>query len=287
MAVDADFLYELQRFEAELKRKVNSVFQGEQETSETGEGLIFADHRKYVPGDDTDLIDWNLYARTEEHYIKRYEEERNLTTHILLDASGSMEYGDGDENKFDYAAKVGLGYAYLTASENNDFRFSVFTDTFERIDSGRSNEGEVLGLIDTVNETEPEGQADFGRALGEYAGTIGSRSLVVVVSDFIGDPDGIREGIDALADHHLRLVCTLSPDELSLPTTGDTIIEGVERDLERRTYISNRTVQRYQDRLNDHLNGVEEHAASRGAEYVLVNTEDDFFDSFSRAWPSE
>jgi uncharacterized protein (DUF58 family) len=285
--IDADFLYELQQFEAELKRRVNSVFQGEQETSETGEGLVFADHRQYVPGDDTDLIDWNLYARTEEYYIKRYEEERNLTTHVLLDASGSMDYGEGDQNKFDYAAKVGLGYAYLTASENNDFRFSVFTDTFDRIDSGKSNEGEVLGIIDTLNDTEPDGQADFGRALGEYAGTIGSRSLILVVSDFIGELEGIREGIDALSGNYLNLACTLSPDELDLPTTGDTILEGIETETSLRTYVSNRTKQKYEERLEDHLSSVEEHAESRAAEYVLIDTSDDFFDSFARAWPRE
>ncbi|MFW5983727.1 MAG: DUF58 domain-containing protein [Halobacteria archaeon] len=285
--IDADFLYELQRFDSELKRKVNSIFQGEQETSETGEGLIFADHRKYVPGDDTDLIDWNLFARTEEYYIKRYEEERNLTTHVILDASGSMEYGDDEENKFDYAAKIGLGYAYLAVAENNDFRFSVFTDTFERIDSGRSNKGEVLGLIDTLNDTEPDGRAEFGRALEEYAKTIGSRSLVLVVSDFIGDLEGIEECIDALADHHLRLVCTLSPDELELPATGDTILEGIETETNIRTYVGNRTKQQYEDRLDDHLSAVEEHAESRGADYVLLDTGDDFFDSFSRAWPRD
>lgn len=283
--IDPDFLYELERFESELKRKVNSVFQGDQETSETGEGLIFADHRNYVPGDDTRLIDWNLYARTEEYYIKRYEEERNLTTHVLLDASGSMDYGEGEENKFDYAAKIGLGYAYLTAAENNDFRFSVFTDTFDRIDSGKSNEGEVLSLIDTVNEIEPEGRAEFGQALGEYAATIGSRSLVVVVSDFVGELEGIREGIDALSDSYLRLVCTLSNDEIELPVSGDTIFEGIETEGRLRTFISNRTREGYRERIEEHLEEVEEHAASCAADYVLLNTSDDFFDSFSRAWP--
>jgi len=283
--IEPDFLYELERFESELKRKVNSVFQGEQETAETGEGLIFADHRNYVPGDDTRLIDWNLYARTEEHYIKRYEEERNLTTHVLLDASGSMDYGEGEKNKFDYAAKIGLGYAYLTAAENNDFRFSVFTDTFDRIDSGKSNEGEVLSLIDTVNEIEPEGRAEFGRALGEYAATIGSRSLVVVVSDFVGELEGIQNGIDALSDSYLQLVCTLSNDEIELPVSGDTIFEGIETEGRLRTLISNRTRERYRERIEEHLEEVEEHAASRAADYVLVNTSDGFFDSFSRAWP--
>ncbi len=268
-----------------MKRKVNSIFQGEQESSEKGEGLIFADHRNYVPGDDTRLIDWNLYARTGDYYIKQFEEESNLTTHVLLDASGSMEYGEGEQNKFDYAAKVGLGYAYLTAAENNDFRFSVFTDRFERIDSGRSNKSEVLSLIELLNETEPDGRAEFGDALSEYASTIGSRSLVVVVSDFVGELEGIRNGIDALSENYLRLVCTLSNDEIELPVSGDTIFEGIETESSLRTYISNRTRDRYKEVLDEHLGEVEEHAESRGASYVLLDTGDEFFDSFTRAWP--
>jgi len=284
MAIDTDFLRELERFESEMKRQVNDIFQGETETKETGEGLIFADHRKYTPGDDTKRIDWNLYARSGEHYVKRFEEERNMTVHILLDASGSMDYGEGDENKFEYGAKIGLGYAYLTASENNDFRFSRFNERPERIDSGASNRGEILALIDFLNFSHPDGEADFGEALTEYASTIGTRSFVVIVSDFLGDLEGIKEGVDALSGNQIRLVNVLSPDELELPTSGDTIFEGIEVDFETRTFISNRTKRKYEDRLREHLNEVEEHAKSRKADHVLVNTGKDFFDEFARAW---
>jgi len=284
MAIDPDFLYELERFESEMKRQVNDIFQGETETKETGEGLIFADHRKYTPGDDTRRIDWNLYARSGEHYIKRFEEERNMTVHVLVDASGSMDYGEDEKNKFEYGAKIGLGYAYLTAAENNDFKFSQFVERPERVDSGASNRGEILSLIDFLNFSHPDGKADFGEALTEYASAIGSRSFIVIVSDFLGDIEGIKEGIDALSTNQLRLVNVLSSDELELPTRGDTIFEGIEIDFETRTFISNRTKSKYEKRLRNHLNEVEEHAKSRNADHVLVNTSKDFFDEFARAW---
>jgi uncharacterized protein (DUF58 family) len=91
----------------------------------------------------------------------------------------------------------------------------------------------------------------------------------------------VRERVDP------RLVSTLSPDELELPETGDTIVEGIETETNLRTYVGNRTKQRYEERLEEHLGAVEEHAESRGADYVLVDTGDDFFDSFARAWPRE
>ncbi|MFW5929230.1 MAG: DUF58 domain-containing protein, partial [Halobacteriota archaeon] len=75
--IESDFLEELDVYDSEIKRNVASVFRGEKETSYTGDGLVFSDHRSYVPGDDTRLIDWNLYARTDDYYVKQFEEERN------------------------------------------------------------------------------------------------------------------------------------------------------------------------------------------------------------------
>jgi uncharacterized protein (DUF58 family) len=94
--IDPDFLDELRRFDASLDRRADDLRQGEQESPNLGEGLTFADYRRYSPGDDIRLVDWRLYARTEEYYIKQFEEERNLTVHVLLDASGSMGFGGPD-----------------------------------------------------------------------------------------------------------------------------------------------------------------------------------------------
>lgn len=282
--IQPDFLDELRHFDASLKRKVSSIFQGEQKSAEIGEGLVFSDYRNYTPGDDTRLIDWKLYARTEKLYVKRFEEERNLTVHVLLDASRSMDFGEEKQNKFEYGAKIGLGFAYLATTENNPFRFSVFNDTFERLDKGNSNRGEILRLIDLINDTEPEGEADFRRSLEEYASTIKSRSLVLVVSDFLEDPRGIDEGLEALAENDLTLARVVAPDEIDIPARGDTIFEALESPTSLRTYFSNRVKQKYKDKLNDHISQVEEVSQDLGARHVLVNTGDDFFDSFAKAW---
>ena len=282
--IEPDFLAELERFDSELKRKVNSIFQGEQQSSHIGEGLTFSDYRNYTPGDDTRLIDWKVYARTDELFIKQFEEERNLTVHVLLDESASMAYGDDETNKFEYGAKIGLGYAFLSAAENNDFRFSVFRDSFERLDTGASNRGEILRLIDMLNDREPEGEADFSQALQDYAAQIKSRSLVLIVSDFIGDHGSLERGLEALADNYLNLAHIVAPDERDLPTTGDTIFENLETGLELRTYLSNRLKNRYQSELQNHIDTVGESAEDHRADHVLVDTGDDFFDSFAKAW---
>lgn len=282
--IDPSFLDELAQFDAAQKRHVASIFQGEETGREVGEGLTFSDYRRYVPGDDTRLVDWKLFGRTEELHVKQFERERNLTVHVLVDTSGSMDFGDGEAYKFDVAAKLGLGFAFLTAAENNDFRFSVFRDSYDRLDAGRSNEGEVLQLVDRCNEVEPDGETDFSRALGEYAGTIGSRSLVLVASDFLGDPAAVEDGLLPLARNKLLLAHVLAPTERELPVRGDAVFEDLETAGELRTYFSNRLRGQYRERLDAHLGRVGDLARDLGARHELVDTGADFFDSFAQVW---
>jgi uncharacterized protein (DUF58 family) len=284
MTIDPGFLSELDRFDSSLKRETTSQHQGEQESPDIGEGLTFSDYRRYSPGDDTRLIDWKLYARTEEYFIKQYEEERNLTVHVLVDSSSSMDFGDGDEHKFEYAAKLGLGFCYLTAEENNDFRFSVFGDDYERLDTGRSNRGELLQLVDLLNEQELGGRTAFRDALESYTATISSRSLVVVLSDFLGDIDDVEEGLASLSRNELVTAQVLSPDELDPAVMGDTVFEEPETEEELRTYFGGRLAQEYTERLERFTADVEERASDLRATHALVDTGDDFFDAFASLW---
>jgi uncharacterized protein (DUF58 family) len=280
--ISPDFLDELDRFEASLDQRTTSMQKGERESPSVGEGLTFSDYRRYAPGDDTRLIDWRLYARTEEFFIKQFEEERNLTVHVLLDGSASMDFGD--PNKFEFGAKLGLGYAYLTAEAHDDFRFSVFREGVERLDTGTSTRGEVLGLVDRLNEFDPDGEADFASALESYAASIRSRSLVVVITDCIGDLDGLETGLASLSRNEVVLVQTLSPAELDPEVGGDTVFEDVETDLSRRTYFGGRLAERYRERIDAFVDDVGERAQDLRISHALVSTDEPFFDAFSEVW---
>lgn len=280
--IDPGFLAELDRFDAAIDRHVNSLFRGEQQTSIQGEGLTFSDYRNYVPGDDTRLIDWKIYARTDELFVKQFEEERNLTVHVLLDGSESMAFGT--DSKFEYAAKIGLGFCYLTATENNDFRFSVFRDDLQRLDGGASTVGELLRVIDRLNEMTPEGDASFESALSSYTDLITSRSIVLILSDFLEPPEELTEGVRALAEHEIVLTHVIAPEETAPPVSGETIFEGMESPAELRTYFGGRAKGQYQSRLQTHIDQVESIAEDFHARFVTVNSGDDFFESFTHAW---
>jgi len=286
MTIDPGFLAELDRFDAALERETTAMLQGEQESPRVGEGLTFSDYRRYAPGDDTRLIDWKLYARTDEFYIKQYEEERNLTVHVLVDASGSMDYGEGPAHKFEYGAKVGLGFAYLTAEDHNDFRIATLADDVSRLDAGRSNRGEVLAVIDQLNDTAPAGETDLEETLATYADRIRSRSLAVVVSDFLADPDEVEAGVAALAGNgvDVLVVRVLAPDERDPDVVGDALFVDPETEAEQRSYFSGSLAETYQSRLDEHVETVSDRVETLGADHVLLDTGEDFFDGFAQVW---
>jgi uncharacterized protein (DUF58 family) len=286
VAIEPSFLDELDRFDAALDRETAAVRQGEQQSPRVGEGLTFSDYRRYSPGDDTRLVDWKLFARTEEYYIKQFEEERNLTVHVLLDASASMDYGDGESHKFEYAAKVGLGFCYLTAEEHNDFRFATMGERSERLDTGRSNRGEVLGLIDQINDLDPEGEADFETVLEAYADRIRSRSLVVVLTDCLAEPEAIESGVSALARNEVDvlLVRVMAPEEREPDVVGDALFADPETETTRRSYFSQSLADSYRSRLDAHVDEVSERVTALGSDHVLVDTGDEYFDSFANVW---
>ncbi|MDQ2053626.1 MULTISPECIES: DUF58 domain-containing protein [Halobellus] len=284
MPIEPAFLDELARLEGALRRETDARQQGTQRSSNVGEGLTFSDYRRYTPGDDVRLVDWRVYARTDEYFIKQYEAERNLTVHVLLDTSASMDFGEGAANKFEFAARFGLAFAYFAATQHDSFRFSALGTGVDRLDRGRSTRGELLRLLDAVNAIEPDGRTDFTDALEAYGRTIHSRSLVVVVSDFLDDPEAIEDGIAALGHNDVFLVHVVAPEERDPDVAGDTVFEDPETGTTQRAYFAGSTAEAYRDRLSEHVDDVAARARTLRADHVVVDTGADFFESFAEVW---
>jgi uncharacterized protein (DUF58 family) len=278
--IDPSFLDELERFARTSAPPADR--RGDERSTDRGEGLTFADYRRYAPGDDTRLVDWKLYARTEELYVKQFEVERSRTLHVLLDATGSMAHGS--PRKFDRAAKLGLGFAYLLARDHEAFQVSLVGDDIERLDRDRSDRGAVLALVDRCNAVTPAGAGDFAGGLEAYADRIGSRAIVLVCTDCLVTPDALEGGLAALADTDLRVASVLTPEERDLPIHGNARVSDPETDARLRTHLGSRTRTRYRDRLASHRDDVAARVAGLGARYVKADTDRDFFDTFATLW---
>ena len=177
--IDTTFFKELDRFSFMVRKRVSTAYSGSRRSILKGRGMEPVSYREYTQGDDFKTIDWKVYGRTEKLYVKEFEEEKSLTTHILLDTSKSMDF----RNKFEYAAMMALGFAYLVTKDNEKFAVATFG---EEINITKPKRGrKYLSLtIDLLNSTQLLGKTRFDYCMEKYASVIRSRSLVFIISDF-------------------------------------------------------------------------------------------------------
>ncbi len=276
--IDTSFLSQLKRFQLIISKKVTSSFHGGRKSSHVGQGLIVNDFRPYVAGDDYRAIDWKIYARTDEFFIKRYEEERNLTTHVILDVSKSMDYGQ-NRTKFEYAAMLALGFGYLSFRNNEKYNLSMVSKDTEYIRAGRSS-NKVLSMLNKLNKVKCKGVIDFQRELKKYKKSISSRSLVIIISDFLFDLEQIKNTLYLFKNHELKVIQVLDKSETNFNVYGSLILEDSETGKKLETYISERKRQEYREELYDHIMKIEEETASVGGKFFLFSTEQPIFDAF-------
>lgn len=279
--IDHSFLQRVENLNLALKKHSSEVNEGQQSGEGKGNGTVFADHKSYTPGDDIRKIDWKAYARTKDLYIKRFEEEKSITLHILVDRSSSMDYGD--ENKYDHAAKIGLALAYMTSNTNDRYRFSVFSETLTEITHGRRSL-QLNGLLDTINQLDKTPESRLDTCMYQYSDRIKHESYLVVLSDFLVNKEKIMDALHSMSDHNIILVNTLSPEELSPKQEGDTLFKHPEKSFKLRTYLTPKTKQKYREKLDSHLDMIEEEAAKNRSKYIKVNTGQDPLDNFLKVW---
>ena len=125
--IDVDFFRQLDRFSLMVKKRVSSVYAGSRRSRQSGRGLDTIGYVEYHPGDDPKSIDWNIYARSEKLYVREFEENKSLTTHIMLDRSNSMDFTSDTVTKYEYGAMLAAGFAYLVTRENDKFGISTYS----------------------------------------------------------------------------------------------------------------------------------------------------------------
>jgi len=272
--IDTSFFKELDRFSFMVRKRVSTAYSGSRRSILKGRGMEPVSYREYTQGDDFKIIDWKVYGRTEKLFVKEFEEEKSLTTHILLDTSKSMDF----RNKFEYAAMLSLGFAYLVTKDNEKFAIATFG---EEINITRPKRGRrFLSLtIDLLNSMELIGKTRFDYCMEKYANVIKSRSLVIIISDFMAEVDAIRNAIFRLGDNELVLIQVLDPLEKNLDLGGEAKLIDLETDAKMDIYTSPRLRADYQKRLNDHIAKIKETCLTVGADFHTVTTDKPVFDA--------
>ena len=226
--IPESLLKRIRRIEIRARRLVNDVFAGEYRSAFRGRGVEFQDVRDYYPGDDVRTIDWNVTARARKPYVRRYQEERELTVVFLVDASRSVQFGSGELLKGEVAAEICAVLA-LSAIRNNDkVGLLMFTDRVERYMPPSKGRSQVLRVIREVLAFEPgHVRTDIAAAL-EYAGRVlVRRAVVFVISDFLDG--GFERALNILnRKHDVIAVDITDPREEQLVGVGLLELEDAE-----------------------------------------------------------
>ncbi|RQD85373.1 DUF58 domain-containing protein [Methanosalsum natronophilum] len=277
--IDLDFFRQLDRFSFMVKKKVSTAYAGSRRSIQSGRGLETIGYRQYYPGDEFKSIDWNVYARLEKYYIRKFEEEKSLTTHILLDTSKSMDYRSNTISKFEYGAMLATAFAYLVTKDNDKFAISPFS---EDIITRKPNRGQkyLFKNIDLLTKIELAGKTDIEKSVASYEKAIKSRSVVIIISDFLTDYKEIESAVFRLSKHDLILVQVLDKEEAELSFQGNIKLEDAETGDELNTYISESFKEEYQDMLSEHVNKIKGICHRFGADFYSFTSDTPVFDSF-------
>ena len=215
---------------------VEGMMQGQHRSPFQGSSVEFAQHRPYVPGDDTRRVDWKVFGRSDRIYIKQFQEETNLPLLLVVDASESMGFGsqvfDGHPwTKYDHATSIAAALAYLAVNQQDTVGLAVFDTTLRKYLKPSNRAGQWKTLIQEMQQTPRGDKTGTGKVLDQVADKLSHRSLIVLISDLFDDLDSLKSGLRHLRyrKHEIVVLQLLDPQEVDFPFEDVTLFKGLEQ----------------------------------------------------------
>jgi uncharacterized protein (DUF58 family) len=195
-----------------------------------GFSVEFAEYRQYMPGDDLATIDWKVYARSDRHCVKKFEEETNLDCHLLLDVSGSMAYGSRGITKHEYAACLAAALGYLMTRQRDGVGLTAFDERIVANLPASARPGHLRALLVTLDRLPLGRQTNVARPLHQLAEALTKRGMVVLISDLLDDPERVVKGLKHFQFRGTDVIVfhVLDPDEIDFPFERATRFEDLE-----------------------------------------------------------
>jgi uncharacterized protein (DUF58 family) len=275
--LDPALLGKLERLSVAPNRPFPGQMKGEKRSPRRGSSIEFADYREYVSGDDLRYVDWKAYARLERLFLKLFVEEEDLSLHLLIDASKSMDFGR-PITKFAYAQKVAAALGYIGLIRYDRVGVSGFGAAPARRVSTLRGRAAVPQLFGYLEGLRPEGRADLAEALRGHALRAGAPGICVVISDFF-DPNWER-GVRALLGRRFQIVLLqiLDTSEIEPELRGDLRLVDSETGEAREISITPHLLARYRAALDQFCGNLAETANRHRMDYIRVTTAEPFED---------
>jgi uncharacterized protein (DUF58 family) len=238
-----------------------------------GFSVEFAEYRQYFPGDDLSTLDWKVYAKTDRHFVKKYEEETNLDCHILLDVSASMGYASRGLTKLEYGAYLAAALSYLMNRQRDAVGLIAFDDRIRQMLPASARPGHLTSILVTLERLELGAQTDVAKPLRDLAEAIHKRGLVVLISDLLDDIDRVIDGLKHFRYRGTEVIVfhVLDPAELAFPFEKAARF----RDMETKDEVlavPGDVRKQYLEAVNDLIDRYKRELRASGIDYTLLDT---------------
>jgi uncharacterized protein (DUF58 family) len=268
---DGEFLRKVERLELVARKMFRGLVRGEHAARRRGHGLEFADFRGYRPGDDFRHVDWNIYSRLDQLFLKLHAAEEDVTLHLLVDVSASMSFGE--PSKFDQARRLAAALAYIALHNFDRVGVSTFAAELAATLPPIKARHHMASVLAFLGGLPCAGATRFSAALRAFATRTRNPGLVILISDLLGADDA-REGIEALCHggHEVVVIQLLAESEIDPPLDGALRLVDGETGNEFDITVDEALRSLYRRRLEHHLREVERVCRRRGLEYLRAST---------------
>jgi uncharacterized protein (DUF58 family) len=243
-----------------------------------GFSVEFTEHRQYMPGDEIKHIDWKVYGKTDRFYIKQFEEETNLKSYLIVDASRSMDYASkGNIKKFEYASYVAAALSYMMIEQRDAVGLTLFDEGIRVSLLPRATRSYLKEILKELESAQPAKKTGTSASLNLIAEQIKRRGLVIVLSDLFDKPEAVMTALKHFRHkgHEVVVMQILDPLERSFAFDGDAIF----KDLETREELMTQPwhIQKaYQQSMHEFLDFYKRQCRDNNIDYVLLDTSTPF-----------
>ena len=271
--LDPAVLAGLKSLDLVAKTVVDGFISGLHRSPDFGFSQEFAEYRTYYPGDDLRHVDWNVFARSEKMYLKRFKGETNTLVTVLIDASGSMKYGSRGMEKLEYARFLAASIIYLAHIQRDATGLVVFDDVVRNFVAPSSRQGQMMRLLHALDQAEAGARTDFTKPFSHLVDFLRKRGLVVAISDFWENPEDVIRSVAPLRmrGNELVLFHILDPEEIAPKFKGPLLLEDLESGTKMQV-TPDYARKEYSGKMSAHLEDIKQRAVASGIDYFLCDT---------------
>ena len=275
--LDTAVLSRLAGFPLFARKPMLGAVSGRHPSPHRGSSVEFAEYRKYVPGDDLRRLDWRAYGRSDRFFVKEFEADTNLRCCLVLDTSGSMDFGSAGVTKMEYARRIAGTIGQLALQQGDAVGLTCVADGIVRHIPPRRNPSHLMAIFDVLEQARPRGETQLVPVLHELAETISQRALLLIISDLFVEPEGLRSCLQHLQfrKHDVAIFHLLDPQELTFDFRRPMRF----LDMEGGPSIfaePNEIAERYHRAIRSYLEGMQRVVLESSVDYHRVSIDESY-----------